>query len=619
VAAASGTYGGTISLTATLTLTANGAGLSGKTISFTLNHASVGSASTNNSGVATLSNISLAGISPRTYIGDVSANFAGDTSDLAGTGTGDLTVTRAPLTITANNRSKTYGDSVAFAGTEFTTTGLVSGDTVTSVTLTSAGVAANASVAGSPYPIVPSAAVGSALGNYTISYLNGTLIVNTKPAAVTPDAKSKVYGSADPTLTGTLTGFLPPDNVLASYSRVAGETVSGGPYTITATLSPAAVLSNYTITYNTGKLTINPAPLTITANNAARSYGMANPAFTVSYSGFVLGESPGVLGGTLSFSTSAAPASAPGMYTITPGGLTASNYSITFRSGTLTVTAAPLSANGQNITPIAGAPFSGVVATFTNADPFGGANSYTAMITWGDGDVSAGTITDQGGGTLAVTGSNTYADPKSYSLQVLIQHKLGYTTSATTNGTATVSSLGLGVQSGQTASIYFWAGSRGQALISSFNGGPSATGLANWLALTFPNLYGAQAGAHNLFGKSNAQVATFFQTLYPLSLLDAEVLATAFNVYATTLSLGGTAAQAYGFTVTATGVGANSVNVRGNGTAFGVANFTTLNVYELLLAVNRRAVNGVLYNGDMSLRIEAWIVLDALNIGGGVG
>ena len=97
------------------------------------------------------------------------------------------------------------------------------------------------------------------------------------------------------------------------------------------------------------------------------------------------------------------------------------------------------------------------------------------------------------------------------------------------------------------------------------------------------------------------------------------MLATAVNVYATTQSLGGTTAQAYGFTVTALGLGASSVNVGGSGAAFGVANLTTFNVYQLLLAVNQRAVNGLLYNGDMGLRVQAQIVFDALNIAGGVG
>ena len=69
---------------------------------------------------------------------------------------GTLTVSTAALTITANNASKTYGQTVSFAGTAFTTSGLVNGDTVTSVTVTSTGSAATAAVG--TYPIVPSAA-----------------------------------------------------------------------------------------------------------------------------------------------------------------------------------------------------------------------------------------------------------------------------------------------------------------------------------------------------------------------------------------------------------------------------------------------------------------------------
>ena len=52
----------------------------------------------------------------------------------------------------------------------------------------------------------------------------------------------------------------------ATYSRAAGETVAGGPYTISATLSPAGVLGNYTITYNTASFTINPATASVTPN-----------------------------------------------------------------------------------------------------------------------------------------------------------------------------------------------------------------------------------------------------------------------------------------------------------------------------------------------------------------
>jgi hypothetical protein len=90
---------------------------------------------------------------------------------------GTLTVNAKAASVTANNTNKTYGDTVTFAGTEFSSSGLVNGDMVTNVTLTSAGAAA-AAPAGS-YDIVPSAATGGTFtaANYAISYANGTLTV----------------------------------------------------------------------------------------------------------------------------------------------------------------------------------------------------------------------------------------------------------------------------------------------------------------------------------------------------------------------------------------------------------------------------------------------------------
>jgi MBG domain (YGX type) len=402
-----------------------------------------------------------------------------------------------------------------------------------------------------------------------------------------------------------------------SFSTPATASSPVGNYAIT----PSSVTSsNYAISFVNGVLSITPAPLTITANNVTRIYGQPNSAFTVSYGGFVNGDTAGSLGGTLSFSTPATASSPVGTYSITPSGLTSTNYAITFVNGSLTVIPAPLSATGVNFQATAGAPFSGTVATFQNADPFGSVNSYTATITWGDGNSSAGTIIDQGSGVFAVTGTNTYADPNGYNVQVRIQHKLGYKTSPTTNGTATVSSLGLSVQTGLAAGIGFWHNGNGQALIDSFNGGPNATGLANWLALTFPNLYGANAGTNNLFGNTNLQVAAFYLTQFSLHgpKVEAEVLATALNVYATTLSLGGTAASAYGFTVSATGLGARSFNVGVDGAAVGVANNTSLNVFEMLKAVNQRAVGGMLYNGNATLRQQTTDLFDAINQAGGI-
>ena len=71
----------------------------------------------------------------------------------------------------------------------------------------------------------------------------------------------------------------------------------------------------------------------------------------------------------------------------------------------------------------------------------------------------------------------------------------------------------------------------------------------------------------------------------------------------------------FGFIPTVDGLGAASMNVGVNGAAFGVANFTTLNVYEALLAANKFSVGGVLYNGDQTLGSEAVNVFDGISEG----
>ena len=134
-----------------------------------------------------------------------------------------LTVAAAPLTITANSISKTYSQTVTFAGTEFTTSGLVSGDAVTSVTLTSAGAAAPAPVSGSPYAIVPGAAAGTGLGNYVITYDNGQLAVGqATPTVAVSDAGGTYNGTAF-AATATVTGI----------SDVPGSNLEGGGLTLT--------------------------------------------------------------------------------------------------------------------------------------------------------------------------------------------------------------------------------------------------------------------------------------------------------------------------------------------------------------------------------------------------
>ena len=115
-------------------------------------------------------------------------------------------------------------------------------------------------------------------------------------------------------------------------------------------------------------------------------------------------------------------------------------------------------------------------------------------------------------------------------------------------------------------------------------------------------------------------MAAYYQTLFNMSgpKAQAQVLALALNVYATTSSLGGTAGAAYGFTVSAQGLGACSYNVGKDGAAFGVANNTTLTVYALLAAVNKKAANGVLYGGNMTWQAQCADLFSSLSAAGSI-
>lgn len=174
------------------------------------------------------------------------------------------TITPAPLTITANDRSKTYGQGIAFAGTEFTASGLYFDDAVNTVTLTSAGTTTTANVTGGPYAITAADASGSGLSNYDIVYLDGQMTVDPAALTITANDHDKAFGETL-SFTGTeftTIGLLLSDRVdqveLASPGAAASASPDGNPYAITATGAVGSGLENYTITYLTGALNVIP-------------------------------------------------------------------------------------------------------------------------------------------------------------------------------------------------------------------------------------------------------------------------------------------------------------------------------------------------------------------------
>ena len=104
-----------------------------------------------------------------------------------------------------------------------------------------------------------------------------------------------------------------------------------------------------------GTLTVTAATLTVTAANETKTYGAVNPTLTVTYSGFVNGDTAASLTTAPTVSTTATTSSAVGTYPITASGAASPNYTISYVGGTLTVTPAPLTVTAANETKAYGA------------------------------------------------------------------------------------------------------------------------------------------------------------------------------------------------------------------------------------------------------------------------
>ena len=196
-------------------------------------------------------------------IGQGTLAVAGNNYSITSFVSANFTITVKPITVTVNpGQSKIYGDAepiFAYTSSDSATTftgalNRVPGENVGTYAIDQDSLA----VAGSNYSIA--------------SFVPANFVINQKAASVSPDTTSKIFDSVDPSLSGSLVGFLPADGVTATYSRVAGENVAGSPYLISAILSPSSVLDNYNITYNTADFVITHASATVMLSNLNHLY-----------------------------------------------------------------------------------------------------------------------------------------------------------------------------------------------------------------------------------------------------------------------------------------------------------------------------------------------------------
>ena len=369
------TYGQSVTFTASVTGT--GPTPSG-TVTFMAGANALGTQSLSGSPTGTAA-VATSGLYPGSYT--ITAVYSGDANFFASSNSVAQQVNSGSLTITANSTSKTYGQTVLFAGTEFTTSGLVNGDTVTSVTLTSDGAPAGAPV-GNHSIIASNAAPTGLTNNYSITYSNGTLTVTQAPVTGSITASNKVY---DGTTAATISGYSLSGQLFGDDVSLAGGTANfsdrnvGNGKTVTATglTLSGAMAGDYYLTSSNASTTasITNAPLTVSADNKSRPFGQVNPPLTASYSGFGTGDNTNVLFGAPNLTTTADTNSPVASYPIfiTAGSLSAANYTFTFTNGTLSVTKAILTVTGDDqsrpygvTNPVFTATFSGFLNGDTN-------------------------------------------------------------------------------------------------------------------------------------------------------------------------------------------------------------------------------------------------------------
>ena len=242
---------------------------------------------------------------------------------------GTLTVTKAPLSISAGNYTKKQGDAMPVFKASYA--GFKNGENESVLTkLPVFSCEANEASAPAEYAVTIS---GADAENYAISYEQGRLtVVEADAVVVRAKSYSRQYGDDNPVFEFETEGAALDGTPEIVCSAVANSPV--GSYTIEV---KQGSIKNYNVHFESGSLTITKAPLSISAGNYTKKQGDAMPVFKASYAGFKYGENESVLTKQPVFSCDANEASAPAEYAVTISGADAENYAISYEQGHLTV------------------------------------------------------------------------------------------------------------------------------------------------------------------------------------------------------------------------------------------------------------------------------------------
>jgi hypothetical protein len=249
----------------------------------------------------------------------------------------DLTINKRAVEITADPKSKTYGDTDPALTYQITSGSLAFSDAF------SGSLTRNAGEDVGSYAINQGSVALS--DNYTLTYVSADLTINKRVVEITADPKSKTYGDTDPALTYQITnGSLAfADAFSGSLTRDAGEDV--GNYAINQ--GSVALSDNYTLTYVSADLTINKRAVEITADPKSKTYGDTDPALTYQITSGSLAFSD-TFSGSLTRDAGESAAAGANTYAIREGNVTLnSNYILTYIGAYLTINNIPISGSAS--------------------------------------------------------------------------------------------------------------------------------------------------------------------------------------------------------------------------------------------------------------------------------
>lgn len=320
----------------------------------------------------------------------------------AGEATQTITVDKASLTITAEDKSMAYGDVMPELTMSFT--GFVYNEDEGVITVPNISTEATTSSNAGVYSID---LTGGEADNYEISYVAGTLSIAKVSLSATADNKARTYGQSNPELTISYSGFVHDENpaVLDSppvASTAANTNSDAGSYAID--LSPGSD-NNYTIEINNGILTISKASLEVQVQDASMTYGGVFPEFSQSISGFVNEDDESDLDQVPQLSVGISSNADAGTYPIESSGGADNNYIFSYTTGTLTIGKANLTVSADDKSRPYGEPnpeFTISYQGFVNGDVAGDLDNPVEVSTSADmtSDVGSYDIVLSGGSDI---------------------------------------------------------------------------------------------------------------------------------------------------------------------------------------------------------------------------